>query len=473
MTRPSDVRREGVCSGCSAAGIFAVQRCRRCYDAADVTITCSRCGVETRTVPGRLRLCTDCHDHEPQRLWGWLGNRVSVRNGQLPTWFFTAATEWVAMAHAKTVIRHLLLIERLILTGICRPDDLITTLRVEPGSRRTAAMLGDFFTRHRVRADSTDTEVQSWRQGRLDRLPPRLRPAGRQFVDYLVVQQRRARLYGGASLSDTTIAHRINVLLQLADYLDARVIDDWAAVTAEDLEGFLTANAAQRIPALRAFFAFARRRKITLINPAADLRRSQRKGYAGLLIEPARQRQLLNRWRREDTDPRERVVGLLCLLHAATNSDLRMLTLDDIDLDQATVRLRNRRHPVPLDPLTIDAIRSCLQQRSTTAPDNRFLLVTHQSRQHNKPCSIGFPVRILTTVSLTPQVLRQTRLSDLAQRADPRMLAAAIGITRKAALHYTIGNVHRAELAFPEAGDQTRPHDLDQERQHPSDRRAQ
>ena len=123
---------------------------------------------------------------------------------------------------------------------------------------------------------------------------------------------------------------------------------------------------------------------------------------------------------------------------------------------------------MPLDPLTIDAIRACLEQRPTTATDNRYLLVTHHSRQHNRPCSIEFPVRILTTVALTPQVLRQTRLSDLAQRADPRMMAAAIGITRKAALHYTIGNVHRAELAFPGSGDQTQSHDLDQEQPHSS-----
>jgi hypothetical protein len=391
MTRPSDIRREGVCSHCGADGIFAVQRCRRCYDASDVTITCTRCGAQTRTVPGRLRLCPDCHDREPQRLWLWLDNRASVRNGQLPTWFFTAATEWVAMSHAKPVIRHLLRIERMILTGVCHPDDLITALHAEPGSRRTAAVLDEFFTRHGTHADNTDAAVHAWRQGRLDRLPARLRPAGGQFVDYLVVQQHRAGLYGGASLSDKTIAHRINVLLQLADHLDARSIDDWAAVTAADLESFLISNTAQRIPALRAFFVFTRRRKITLINPAAHLRRSQRTGYAGPLIEPARQRQLLDRWRREDTDPRERVVGLLCLLHAASNNDVRMLTIDDIDLDHAAARLRNRRHPVPLDPLTIDAIRACLEQRPTTATDNRYLLVTHHSRQHNRPCSIDFP----------------------------------------------------------------------------------
>jgi purine-nucleoside phosphorylase len=54
--------------------------------------------------------------------------------------------------------------------------------------------------------------------------------------------------------------------------------------------------------------------------------------------------------------------------------------------------------------------------------------------------------------ALTPQVLRQTRLSDLAQRADPRMTAEAVGITKEAAVHYIIGNVHCAEDAFPGNG---------------------
>jgi site-specific recombinase XerD len=456
MTRLSDIRRAGRCTDCGTNGIYAAQRCRRCYATADVTISCSRCGVQSRTTPGRLRLCGNCHDLQPQLLSRWLDNRRSVRNGQLPTWFFTAATDWVAISHSKQVIRHLLHVERLILAGVCTPGELLATLNSEPETRRTAAILGDFFTRHGVPADGPDATVDAWRQGRLDRLPARLQPAGQQFVNYLVGQQRRTLLCGGASLSDKTIAYRINVLLQLADHLDTRGVDDWAAVTAEDLEVFLTVNTAQRIPALRAFFAFTRRRKITLINLAAHLRRSQRKGYAGPLIDHTLQRQLLCRWRRDDTDPRERVVGLLCLIHAASNEDVRMLSLDDIDLDRATVRLRNRRHPVPLDPLTVDAIRACLQQRPTTAVDNRFLLVTHHSRQHNRPCSIGFPVRALTKVGLTPQVLRQTRLSDLAQRADPRMMAEAIGITKEAAVHYIIGNVHRAEDAFPGTGDQTR-----------------
>jgi site-specific recombinase XerD len=451
MTRPSDIRREGVCADCGAAGIYAAKRCRLCYDAADITITCLRCGIEARTTPGRLRLCGNCHDREPHLLWRWLDNRVSVRNGQLPTWFFTAATEWVEISHSKPVTRHLLRIEWLVLAGVRDPGDLVTALGNEPRGGRTAAMLSDFFTRHGVHAGSADTEVHGWRQSRLDLLPTRLRPAGQQFVDYLVGQQRRTHLYGGPSLSDKTIAYRINVLLQLAGHLNGRGVNDWAAVTAEDLEAFLTVNTAQRIPALRAFFAFTRRRKITLINPAAHLRRSQRKGYAGPLVDPARQRQLLQRWQRNDVDPRERVVGLLCLVHAASNNDVRMITLDDVDLDRATVQLRSRRRPVPLDPMTIDAICACLQQRPPTVADNRFLLVTHQTRQHNRPCSIAFPVSVLTTVGLTPQVLRQTRLSDLAQRADPRMLAEAVGITKEAALYYVIGNVHREDLAFADA----------------------
>ena len=61
-------------------------------------------------------------------------------------------------------------------------------------------------------------------------------------------------------------------------------------------------------------------------------------------------------------------MGLLCLIHAASNEDVRILSLDDIDLDRATVRLRNRRHPVPLDPLTVDAIRTLVSPERRCLP---------------------------------------------------------------------------------------------------------
>jgi integrase len=166
------------------------------------------------------------------------------------------------------------------------------------------------------------------------------------------------------------------------------------------------------------------------------------------VLSRAAQHDLLRRWTRPEIDPRERVVGLLGLLHGASSAEFRGLTIDDIDLDAARIRLGRRGQPVPLDPLTIDALRACLDARSRLATSNPHLLITRRNRYHDSPCSIGFPERLLAELDLTPQVLRQTRLADLAHRVDPRIVAAVFSVRPETALHYTIGTVDQEADAF-------------------------
>jgi hypothetical protein len=49
---------------------------------------------------------------------------------------------------------------------------------------------------------------------------------------------------------------------------------------------------------------------------------------------------------------------------------------------------------------------------------------------------------------VTPIVLRATRLTDLTQRLDPRVVAAALDITPEAALHYLVGAINREDIEF-------------------------
>ena len=156
----------------------------------------------------------------------------------------------------------------------------------------------------------------------------------------------------------------------------------------------------------------------------------------------------MHRWQRDDVDPRERVVGLLCLLHAASNSEVRHLRVTDLAADLSTIRLGARPHPVPLDPFTADALTACLQQRDTTNTASSYLLIGFQTRLHDKPCSIAFAPDLVRRAGVTPQLLRATRLSELTQRLDPRVVAEALGITPEAALHYVVGAVHREDITF-------------------------
>jgi integrase len=97
--------------------------------------------------------------------------------------------------------------------------------------------------------------------------------------------------------------------------------------------------------------------------PQHQIDRRQAKGFAGHTLGAAANRRLLRRWTDTRIDAIERTVGLLCLLHAARPAELRALTIGDTDLVAGCVRLGRRPHPVPLDPLTHDALNDCLATR--------------------------------------------------------------------------------------------------------------
>jgi integrase len=219
-------------------------------------------------------------------------------------------------------------------------------------------------------------------------------------------------------------------------------------VSAADIEAFLTTEVAKRLAAARGFFAFAKRRRLVLVDSTSGIRRRQPKGFAGRVLSGAEQYDLLRRWTRPEIDPRERVVGLLGLLHGASPAELRGLTIDDLDLDGARVRLGRRSQPIPLDPLTIDALRACLDGGTRLTTSNPHLLITRRNRYHEDPCSIGFLERLLADLGVTPQVLRQTCLADLAHRLDPRVVAGAFTITEGAALWYVTETVDREAVIF-------------------------
>jgi integrase len=211
------------------------------------------------------------------------------------------------------------------------------------------------------------------------------------YIDKLTRQQRRAGLYGSNGLSDKTIDYQLSILGRFSEHLVAREVPDWAAVTTSDIETYLVRDVARQLTAITSFFTFARHRKTVLVNPASGLSVKQPKGYAGPLLTTSQQRDLLSRWQRRDIDPRERVVGLLCLLHAASNSEVRHLRVTDITADRSALRLGTRPHPVPVDPFTADALSACLDQRATTGSTNPYLLIGFQTRLHDKLCSIEFP----------------------------------------------------------------------------------
>src|SRR5699024_7306309 len=54
--------------------------------------------------------------------------------------------------------------------------------------------------------------------------------------------------------------------------------------------------------------------------------------------------------------------------------------------DRTALHWGTRSRPVPLDPLTSEALNVCLQQRTVVTPINPYVLV-HHPRARAKPCS--------------------------------------------------------------------------------------
>lgn len=441
----------GVVAACAGCGhtrpVHALGCCHACYENSDILGRCSRCGAVRPRHPGRLSLCADCHTSQPERVLTWLANRPPRTARMMPPWFGAVATQWAEGFNPQNALRHLLRLERALLTGVTGTDDILAAVNSQPGGRATTTLLREFFAHHDMPIDQTpplSTRRQRW----LDRIPPRMRTPVADYLGRLDTGRQRASLYGNNALSDRTINYQLAILVHFAEHLATRNVADWSAVTATDVESYLVKDAARRLATLKAFFAFSRKHKIVLVDPTGTLSVKQRKGYRGPLLTTGQQRDLLRRWQRPDIDPRERITGLLGLLHAASNHEVRHLRVTDITTDRSTLHLGTRPHPVPIDPLTADAIDTCLDQRATANTTNPYLLIGFHTRLHHKPCSINFPRQLLQRAGVTPQLLRATRLTDLTQRLDPRVVAEALDITHEAALHYLTGSIQREDTAF-------------------------
>jgi site-specific recombinase XerD len=425
--------------------------CKQCYERSDIPRRCIRCGVNRIPSPVRFGLCVDCAMPEPERVLVWLGNRPAETAAEMPPWFVAVASEWAqSCQHQPTVaIRHLRRVETAVLEVGVRPDRVLQALDCEPKYRPARRLLQEYFVRNGMLAADDPADHRARRRHKhLDRIDPRLRPAIARYVDNLDTQNHRADLYGMPRLTDRTIEYQLKGLRQFAEHLAEQGITDWATVATGDIERYLQRDIDRTVCTLKAFFKFARRRRLVLTDPAKPLKRQQHKGYRGRLLTVQQQRELLDRWRRDDIDPRERAVGCLCLLHAASNSEVRHLHASHVAADLTTVKLGKRPNMVPLDPVTADALSACLTQRGELNTTNPHLLIAPQTRLHDDPCSANLLSILLRKAGVTPQVLRATRLTDLTQRLDPRVVAEALGINKGTALHYVIGAVDREKIVF-------------------------
>jgi integrase len=274
------------------------------------------------------------------------------------------------------------------------------------------------------------------------------------FCGAQLADRQRALHVGTRPLSDRSIVVRVRALRDFARFLVEHrpSVDRWELVGKDDVERFLATspgNSRTRVPALRAFFRWARSRKLVLVDPTRGLKSQQTPGYRGRLIDHQAQSSLYRRWVAGEVHPHEAFIGLMALLHGTSVSELRYLRVDDVDARAHTVRLEGRRRPLPLDPMTWAALEKCLHHRRNRRTQNPHLLVTYHTASRNTSVSPTYLHKLLKTAGVSVQTLRCTRLAGLTISIDAKLVSEVFGLAPHSLLHYLADTVDASRLENP------------------------
>ncbi|MEV7020273.1 hypothetical protein [Streptomyces sp. NPDC093991] len=184
-----------------------------------------------------------------------------------------------------------------------------------------------------------------------------------------------------------------------------------------------------------------------LVDPTRELVAKETNSFRGQTLALDQQRELFRRWTTDShVHPHEAVMGMLALLHGASSSEMRILKTDDIDQQAHTVRLGKRPHPVPLDPASWTALQRCLAHREAWPTSNPHVMVTKGTKAGRSPASTAYLSHILDDCGYPPRMIRSTRLVDLVNTMDPKLVAAAFGMDPQATLVYLSDHIDPGRL---------------------------
>jgi hypothetical protein len=316
-----------------------------------------------------------------------------------------------------------------------------------------ARALEDFFTTRGLAlpTDQAEQLAAGRRQRRIDAVPRPLRPVVAAFDAFRMQAQQRARRAGTRPRSDHTLETALAIMRDLAVFLvSRRDKEDWALVDVHDIEAFLATlpkARKRRLIVLRQFFGFARAQRIVLVDPTKGLTARESNAFRGRTLTLAQQRELFRRWTTDErVHPHEALVGILALLHGASSQEVRKLTITEIDQQARAVRLGKRPHPVPLDPASWTVLRRCLAPRQAWPTQNPHVIVTKGTKAGRAPASTAYLSHVLDDCEFPPRVIRSTRLVDLVNTMDPKLVAAAFGMDPQAALIYLADHVDSVRM---------------------------
>jgi site-specific recombinase XerD len=313
--------------------------------------------------------------------------------------------------------------------------------------------LETFFTANGLAlpTDHAEQLAAGRRQRRIDAVPGPLRPAVDGFADSMLAARQRARRAGTRPRSDHTIETALATVRDLALFLaDGRGKQDWALADVHDVEAFLATlprARKRRLTVLRQFFRFARARKVILADPARGLDAREPRGFTGRTLRLDEQRELFGRWTTGgDAHPHEALLGILALLHGASGDEVRHLRVNGIDETAGTTRLGSRPRPVPLDPASWRVLQRCLAHRESQRTANPHVIVTKVTKAGRSPASAAYVTHLLDGCGVPPRSVRCTRLADLVNTIDPKLVAAAFGMKPESVMYYLADHVDDGRL---------------------------
>jgi hypothetical protein len=413
-------------------------------------ISCRQCGQQRRNAGHGL--CNRCKLADPD--WPFrYGASLAARMPVVPPWWQALTAFCAARYHPGGAVATLRHAGRVISADASAGPRQIVASATRADGALTAAgrAVTAFFTRQGLimPGDQASRRAAARRQRYLDAVPAGLASAVAAFNDSQLAEQDRARRSGRRQLSHITLETRLRILRDLTGHLATGQITSWAEVATADLEGFLASRARSRHQdtyVLRRYFAWARQRKLILIDPARPLRLGAQPGFTGTVLDAGTQRALFRRWASPATHPHERLAGLLALLHAAASAQIRGLTITGVNDQHRTLALAGRPFPTPADPATWAAVQASLAHRERLATLNPHVIVTHATRTGDAPADGSYLTRRLAPAGITPSACRQTRIAQLVNDLDPKLTAAALGMRDSGLVRYLADNLTHDRL---------------------------
>jgi hypothetical protein len=279
--------------------------------------------------------------------------------------------------------------------------------------------------------DDTIPTIRSWIDRNTEQLPAGFAEPVRTWLLTLLDGDRRARPRSPSSLYVYFSFLRPAISQWAVDRGHLREI------TRADVTGVLKPLRGHQhsttIAALRSLFRFAKKCGLIFTNPTTRLKATRVEPTLIPLTDTE-----IHAIEQATTNPAQRLIVALAVVHAARAATIRRLTLDDLDLPNHRITLAG--HTQRLSELTRHALQTWLEHRKIAWPrsPNRHVLISARTAIAITPVSQVYLQNQIRSLGVTTDRLRQDRIlhEALTASADPLHLSLVFNLSLTTASRY-------------------------------------